>query len=143
MRWFSYVPEEDAGEGAVFAPTIEVNFAEALKDTDVVRMCLSYRPASTKKADGTEVASTNESALEVMCAYTKTSWADQEWQIKWAKTVLPGNLPNFVAGDTSSNMPTYLVTPIADNGWELEASYLDVASSKQVLLDLTRWQDVL
>ena len=44
MRYYTYVPEEDAGEGAVFAPTIEVNFAEPINEDDVVRLCLSYRP---------------------------------------------------------------------------------------------------
>ena len=75
MRWYSYVPEEDAEEGAVFAPTIELNLAEKPADDSVVRLCLSYRASVTLGTDGvTENKSTDQSDLEVMCAYTATSW---------------------------------------------------------------------
>jgi hypothetical protein len=80
MRWYSYVPEEDPEEGAVFAPTLEVNFKEAIKETDVVRLCLAYRDTLTKDSTtGALVASTIDTPYEIMCAYTKTSWKDQEW----------------------------------------------------------------
>ena len=139
MRWYSYVPEEDAEEGAVFAPTIEMNFKEALKETDVVRICLAYRASLEKDSADDLVASTNASDLEVMCAYTKKSWKDQEWQIKWAKTISPKELPRFVAGTTNGNMPTYQVVVVEDIGWELEASFADKETEKTVLLDMTRW----
>ena len=56
MRWYSYVPEEDAEE-----------------DTDVFRSCLSYQDTLKKGSNGDLVASTSASNLEVLCAYTKTS----------------------------------------------------------------------
>jgi len=74
MRWYSYVPEEDAGEGAIFAPTLEINFKDPVPDDSVVRLCLSYRGAITLAPDGSENVSDNQSDLEVMCVYTKTSF---------------------------------------------------------------------
>ena len=63
MRFYSYVDEEQADLGAIFAPTIEVKFAEeyAPKDTDVVRLCLSYR--LTKDA-------TDSTVVEAVCFIT-------------------------------------------------------------------------
>ena len=53
MRYYSYVPEDDPDVGAVFAPTLEINFKEAIKETDVVRLCLSYRHTLNKDSQGT------------------------------------------------------------------------------------------
>jgi hypothetical protein len=88
MRWYSYVPEEDAEEGAIFAPTIELNFKDSVDDNAAVRLCLSYRAAETLDPDGVTVnVSGDQSDLEIMCAYTKTTWKAQDWQIKWAKQI--------------------------------------------------------
>ena len=52
----------------------------------------------------------------------------------------------MAAGKSNANMETDYganqASTITDSGWDLEASYLNVLSSKQVLLDLTRVQDV-
>ena len=144
MRWYSYVPEENAEEGAVFAPTIEINFKDDVADDSVVRLCLSYRPAVTLGTNGETNTANDGSDLEVMCAYTETSWKAQDWEIKWAKQIQPKNLPKFVAGTTNEGMATDQVVIVAETGWGLEAAYLDKSSgSKNVLLDLTRWQDIL
>ena len=143
MRWYSYVPEEDAEEGAVFAPTIELNFAEKIPDDSVVRICLSYRASVTLGTDGTENKSTDQSDLEVMCAYTATNWLLQDWQLKWNQQIKPTDLPKFVAGTTNDKMATDQVQVVAETGWDIEATYVDVATGKDVLLDLSRWQDIL
>ena len=72
MRYFSYVDEEQADLGAIFAPTLEVTFSEAEAPTDdsVVRLCLSYR--FTVSDAGT---ATDSSPVESVCFYTLTNWA--------------------------------------------------------------------
>ena len=77
-----------------------------------------------------------------MCTYTKTSWKGQEWQLYWTKNQDSKDVPKFAAGFTNANMETAYGANqdavITTSGWDLEASYLNVLSSKQVLLDLTR-----
>ena len=80
MRYYSFVDENAAELGAIFAPTIQVTFAESEKPADdsVVRLCLSYRFAET-----TAGVATDASAVESVCFFTATSWLEQDWRVKW------------------------------------------------------------
>ena len=48
-----------------------------------------------------------------------------------------------MAGTTNDKMATDQVQVVAETGWDIEATYVDVSTGKDVLLDLSRWQDIL